>query len=144
MGDSEMESNQRLASRVRRDPSANLSTGKTGKRPSEKQILLEEVEEHFPCRRFSNAPDKESDKTVLSYSKVCDLIKLVFPNTDINDKVTSIEYENCDLIPVSDKNNVKVRMYSNVRQEEYRRFLRFSGKQEKLKDFLLTSRINSI
>lgn len=77
-----MESNQRLASRVRRDPSANLrqdlkkraltkvlnfgiaridrlensnpdmSTGKTGKRPSEKQILLEEVEEHFPCRRF--------------------------------------------------------------------------------------------
>merc|ERR1711937_565893 len=112
MGDSEMESNQRLASRVRRDPSANLSTGKTGKRPSEKQILLEEVEEHFPCRRFSNAPDKEpaerarsvvidikeSDKTVLSYSKVCDLIKLVFPNTDINDKVTSIEYENCDFI----------------------------------------------
>ena len=49
-----------------------------------------------------------------------------------------------DLIPVSDKTNVKVRMYSNVRQEEYRRFLRFSGKQEKLKDFLLTSRINSI
>ncbi|CBY10006.1 unnamed protein product [Oikopleura dioica] len=43
--------------------------------------------------------------------------------------------------PNRDKTDVRVRMYSAVRDEEYRRFLRFAGMQDKLKDYMLCGRM---